>query len=264
MVALGHVVTAVTDVTAPPVAVVGCPGGSGGSRVPSGMSSGRVTLPLPGSCSWKLRAGNGICPFLPVLPQNQGSGTGIDPCVPSGDVGQSLGTSPEGEGSGGPQKEISEKRKAKGNAGNSKGQDPGMAGALPGGIWDGDPENSSPRGLWGTEQGMVPVPKNIREGLLGFWDFGMSRAGSGVGLGALGGFFQLGMSHSSPRGLNSSGAATPHPVRSAHLVPDRKKHPKFCQVLMVETETWRFWGCGLWGSATSRDGAETTSPSRGL
>lgn len=96
MVALGHIVTAVAAVTASPVAVVGCPGGSGGSRVPSGMSSGRVTLPLPGSCSWKLRAGNGICPFLPVLPQNQGSGTRIDPCVPSGDVGTEFGDATRG------------------------------------------------------------------------------------------------------------------------------------------------------------------------
>lgn len=60
MVALSHVVTAVPVVPTCPVAVVGCPGGPGGS-------SGWVTLPLPGSSSWKPRAGNGICPFSPKI-----------------------------------------------------------------------------------------------------------------------------------------------------------------------------------------------------
>lgn len=143
----------------------------------------------------------------------------MEPRVPSGDVGQSLGTSPEGEGSGGA---------PKGNFGGeeSEGKSQEFQGAglriqewlevFQEGFGMEIPKIHPPEGCGKQNRGWS-LPQKLLEGLSGFWDFGMSCAGSGVGLDDLGGFFQLGMSHSSPRGLNSSRAKqgiTKSPKRS--------------------------------------------------
>lgn len=192
MVALGHAVTASPS----PVAVLGCPGGSRGSRVPSGISS--VTFLLPGSSSWEPRAGN--LWDLGFVPQIQGSGMAKPtPVTPQGTWGRVWGQQQRVKGQEGPQKEILEKRRGREIPGipRERGQDPRNGRRCS--RWDlgWRPGQFCPQrglGLWSSSQGMTPTPKppggfgkhsQGQGGIWGFW-----------GVLALGGVIRAGFSSS--------------------------------------------------------------------